>query len=908
MNHHVLVRLYFDQYAGLKDASDEAIIVNDAPSYAAARHAIERMKAGERPAPLSIIVRARQFFAGFHDLLLLGDLVPTVRIAPREEIAKTFHLQVPDEISDHDLIALDINGPADLLAAVAPLEIRDRASFDDALLVKAFGSQVFQVGYASDFHSWLRELAAFLYSQETAVQTGWSVRYVRRLAEERAKTVLEQFKQGDLSSFIADLLQRSADGRCHTYLSQLAIRYWLGNYLWLARKSVVDNMTDYVGRWEDVKGEAVILEALAPWCEALYAQTENPLVEQLEQVLPLLLDESALIEEENPSRYIQRTSGRFVAEYNAVQARLGTMLLDQCDADAVTGQRAVFSAYSAQIDRHFAPLFQRAGRPTHGALWLTSLLEFSDVMKHLESATPSRWADWLATYELLIKARHLIRGLQEAVPDAYAEQLANWSALFCNLDERLNSRFADWLLSEYPRLVASATPRPPLVMSAARLALDSVDKGARVILLVLDALDWELWRHLRGVLGQQGFVTQGDEAGLAVLPTITEFSRRAILGGLSPRNLASFVDDIYGTEIRPYEEAKTLARALGYLRQIDQLKTLPANDRIWYLRDELVYVNGEDKDFRQALALNAKCYALVYTEIDAHIHISRLEEPKLKAAAQPWLTGVAEEIALGIHQNPVLRDADNLRLIVASDHGFLNIARQGRAEIERSLISCLDMERHGRLAIARARKEDKPETVTQSVKDFCNQHAATWHVIWREQAEQFGLAESSPSEGEVIAWLMPRLFQYVSKGKGNYVHGGLSMYETIVPVAVLSRGELQVEPPVVTLTGRLASEEETTLSIAILNKNDRPLQDLVISIPELGLTGLQAGDIGPGDVKKLDVPVVPPKSGDIPVQIALDGEVGGVRNRFEETRVVSVQPGRRERIRLSTRRTFDDAG
>jgi hypothetical protein len=153
---------------------------------------------------------------------------------------------------------------------------------------------------------------------------------------------------------------------------------------------------------------------------------------------------------------------------------------------------------------------------------------------------------------------------------------------------------------------------------------------------------------------------------------------------------------------------------------------------------------------------------------------------------------------------------------------------------------------------------------------------------------------------------MPRLLQYVRRGRGNYVHGGLSMYEAIVPIAVLAKGALEIEAPIVTLTGRLASEEEGTLSIAILNKNDRPLQDLVIDIPGLGLGGLQAGDIGPGDVGKLIVSVIPPGSGDIPVQVILVGEIGGVRKRFEEARILSVRPGRRERMRLSTRRTFDD--
>ena len=905
MNHPVLIKLYFDQYAGLGDVGDEALAVTDAQSYAAARQAIEKMKAGERPAPLTIVVRSRHFLKGFHDLPLLGDLVQTTCIAPREAIASAFHIQVPINLTDQDLIALGIQSPADLLAVAGPQGVRDLTSFDDALLLKALGSQVFKISDIFDFERWFSDLIAFLYSEEMALKTGWTVEYARLLAEERTRVVLERFEKMNFLPFVADILRRSVDGEAQVYLNQLAIRYWLRSYPKLACKALIDNMTDQVGQWQGVTGEASVLDALAPWCEALYRQSENPLIERLEQVLTLLLDEDGLIEGEDLGRYIQQTSGRFAAEYDAGQARLAKLLLKQ---HSVTerDQRAVFSAYSAQLDSHFTSLFEKTGQPAKRAKWIDSLLEFTDVISHLEEASPSCWADWLATYELLIKAKHLGREVRDTMPSAYAGQMGDLSASFSALDERLNSEFADWLLAEYPKMLASIIDQPPLVMNAVRLALDSVAKGDKVILLVLDGLDWELWRHLRSTLGKHGFVVQSSEAGLAMLPTITEFSRRAIFGGMPPRNLASFVDDIYGTDIPPWEEAKTLARALGYLGRIDQLKALLTNTRILHLEDELVYVNGSEKDFRQALKLDAKCYAFIYTEIDSHFHVSKMEESKLKATAMQSLSGLVGEIAQGIQQNSSLRDEVNLKVIVTSDHGFLDVSEQSQAKFDSALRGFLDLERHGRLAIARVKGEQDNTLALQAVKKFYDECSTAWHIIWREQSEQFGLAESSPSEGEVVAWLMPRLLQYVRRGRGNYVHGGLSMYEAIVPIAMLTKGAVEIEAPAVTLTGLLASEEEGMLSIAILNKNDLPLQDLMVDIPELSLRGLQVGDIGSHDVSSLVVSIIPPRSGDIPVEVILDGEIGGVRKRFKEARILSVQPGRRERMRLSTRRTFDD--
>ncbi|MDX9710531.1 MAG: hypothetical protein RBT64_13350, partial [Trichloromonas sp.] len=323
----------------------------------------------------------------------------------------------------------------------------------------------------------------------------------------------------------------------------------------------------------------------------------------------------------------------------------------------------------------------------------------------------------------------------------------------------------------------------------------------------------------------------------------------------------------------------------------------------------LVYVNGSEQDFRQALALDAKCYAFVYTEIDSHIHDSKLAESVLKRTVQHWLEHLVEEIIRGIRENTALRDDMSLRMIVASDHGFLDISEQSQVRFEKGMTSFLDLERHGRLAIARIKVEEGVTDIaatTEMVRGFYDRQSAAWHVIWREQSEQYGLADSSSSEGEVVAWLMPRLLQYVSKGKGNYVHGGLSMYEAVVPVAVLTRGILEVQAPVVTLTSKLESEEEGILSIAVLNKNDQPLRHVVIHVPELGLARVQTRDIGPGSIERLDVAVTPSKSGDVAVRVICEGDIGGVRKRFEEMRVLTVQPGRLERMRLSTRRTFDE--
>lgn len=907
MGDAILIRLYHDQFGALQELDDQSTVVTDLASFVAARRAIEALKAGELPAPLTIVVRSAHFAGGFHDLDVMGTLVAVTRISPRQTIAQALNIPVPSVFTNDDLISVGILGPADILSSVGQLEIRDETALEDALLARAFGSWAFASDGLSDFEGWFRELIGLACSGDCGVSAAWGVRPFRELARQRARASLERFGHTGIWPFVSDLVSRATSGDARPYLHQLVVRYWLASYPKLGRKAVVDNMPDQVGQWTEVPNEGEVLGALASWGDALYRQLDHALCERVEQVLGLLLESDELIEAPDPLRFIERTSGRFVSEYEAVQARVGNSLFSSMQVGA-SDERATLLGYLARINAHFSPFLDKLGQPAANLMWVEPLFELGDLVRHLDASSPRRWRDWVATYDLLIRTKALRKTLVGAVPLAFHEEWSDLDAQCLQLDERVNSRFGDWLMEIYPALLTGAVDEPRLVMNGARMALDRIASGERVILLVLDGLDWELWRSLRGDLRAAGFVVQGEEAGLAILPSITEFSRRAVFGGLSPRDLATFVDDIYGTEIRPREEARTLARALGYLGRMDQLKPLAENRHVQVLEGELVYANGSSADLRYALTLDARCYALVYTEIDAHIHVSRLDEMQLKDSARTWLADLVDDISQGIQSNHTLREESSLRLIVTSDHGFVDVSSQAQARLDSSVRGHLDLERHGRLAILRSNAEEAldEQKLMQAAKEFVSENSLEWHAIWRDQAAQYGLAESSPSEGRVIAWLMPRSLSYITRGKGHYVHGGLSLYEMIVPLVELMRGELGIEGPAVTLSGRLASEEQGTLLIAVLNRGGRSLEDLSLSIPELGVGRLHVGSIGPGEMRRLDMMVVAPRSGDLQVRVLMEGESGSTKVRFEDERVLAIEPGRRERMRRSTRRTFAD--
>jgi hypothetical protein len=903
MKRPTLIYLFFDQYDCVESVGAKDIVVVDATTYAEARRVIENLKSGQKKGPITIIVRSRQFLSGFHDLEEFGDLINITKIAPREKIITKFSIYLPQNISDFDLIKLGIRGPDDLI--VLSPEIKTREDFDDAVLNKAFGVSFFKYQTDRDIDNWLISLLDFLHSSDTPRLIGWGIKYTTELVQARIKSTLLKYKKIELYPLIQVILERISNRNADAYLNQLAVRYWLRSYPKFARRMIIGNLTKIVGQWQEIQGENIIFDAISNWAESFYNVCDNPIIEQVESLLQTTF-ESGYIDDDNINTFIEQTSGRFDTELKALEEKLAKLFIEKNTSADFKDERVIFTDLIEKIQRHFVKLSQRTGKEISISNWITELMDYSDVLVNLQNTKPQNWGDWLANYELLLKAKRLKNLILKSLPNDYFEQANEVRVSFSILEEKMNAGYSDWLIKEYPGFLIRNDVKPQLVLNAARRSLEFLDKGNKVIILALDGLDWELWCSLRADFAQNGMIIQGQEAGVAVIPTITEFSRRAIFGGLTPRNISNFVDDIYGVDISPQEEFKILARALGYLGRIKQIKPLEGNKHIQVLGKELIYANGSENDFRQALQHQAKLYAFVYNEIDSHIHVSKLIESELKDSIRQWLSSLVESIFQGIQHNPYLKNDPNLKIIVVSDHGFIDITDYQLAEFDKSLGNSLDLERHGRLAIVKCDVLENVEKATSLVNEYCGKQTGVWHIIWRDQSEQYGLAESSPSEGEIVAWIIPRLSKYVRKGRGNFAHGGLSMYETIVPFTVLSKGVPAFEIPVVTVSGELFSEEQGTIIFTLLNRNDRPFENLVINIPELGIRDYSLGNIESGSLKYSNLLATPPESGHLSLQIYIDAEVSGIRKKFEDTRVLFVQPGRRERMRKSTQRIIDD--
>lgn len=155
--------------------------------------------------------------------------------------------------------------------------------------------------------------------------------------------------------------------------------------------------------------------------------------------------------------------------------------------------------------------------------------------------------------------------------------------------------FSDWLYKSYP--VIKNESATPLVFSAAARLREVVDQGYVVLWLVIDNLPWMHGFLLVQEMKKVGLVPLGNPVPkLSMLPSITEVSKRAILGGRLPRDLDPDAD--YNQLLWAKWEGTSFRYACNE-RSLDELISKDARIYI-HQYDELDHASHRHETYRES--------------------------------------------------------------------------------------------------------------------------------------------------------------------------------------------------------------------------------------------------------------------------------------------------------------------
>ncbi len=195
--------------------------------------------------------------------------------------------------------------------------------------------------------------------------------------------------------------------------------------------------------------------------------------------------------------------------------------------------------------------------------------------------------------------------------------------------ENYAAKYADWLYRSYPTLKQELSP---LIYGCIERVLELVRQDFVVLWLVIDNLPWVYGFEFTDYLTQAGLLVENPIPRLSMLPSETETSKRALIGGRLPRDLEPQAD---------------------------------YNKLVWnQCQDLTVRYASNEPSFDKLISKEAKVYLYQYDALDAASHRFDVHRKQTRRASLHWL---AQQTSSAIQSLQVL--FENVVGVVDSDHG-----------------------------------------------------------------------------------------------------------------------------------------------------------------------------------------------------------------------------------------------
>ncbi len=382
---------------------------------------------------------------------------------------------------------------------------------------------------------------------------------------------------------------------------------------------------------------------------------------------------------------------------------------------------------------------------------------FNEVARRMFE--PLSWSEWVEIYEKLVNwslelDRHPGIGLEETLVNQWRECNAEFSKF-------VEDNYQSWLNQGDE---ADGPVLSPQIVD--NYVLDSLQEVESTFFFVIDCMRLDQWRIMEEQL-RPLFNIKLDYYS-SILPTSTPYARNAIFSGLFPLEIQKHYPKMWvdgsGDDHSQNKFEKELLEKLLERRRIQ-------------LRNELKYVKIIDTDFGKKIEQDILNFtrnqlsAIVVNVVDMIAH-SRSDYPILREiapdeAAYRSLTSSWFRHSSLYGMLKTLSSQKNIRIIVTTDHGAVRCMRGAKTFGDRDTSTCL------RFKFGRNVKSD-----------------ARYAMIIR-QPEDYMLPRSSVTTNYIVAkedyyFVYPTDYNhYLSQYRDSFQHGGISLEEMILPVAIL---------------------------------------------------------------------------------------------------------------------------
>lgn len=327
-----------------------------------------------------------------------------------------------------------------------------------------------------------------------------------------------------------------------------------------------------------------------------------------------------------------------------------------------------------------------------------------------------------------------------------------------------NAAFTKFIRRNYLKWFKDTEDKPLISPQVLReKVFPVVDRGEKVLLLMIDNLRYDQWRMLRAMMASHWRVASED-LYYSILPTVTHYARNAFFAGLMPLEIESMLPELWvgendpeGKNVHEEELLRRNAQRLGKEYQIGFYKGASL--------DGMPFKNGDYSPLQKN-----DLTVIVYNFVDMLSHsrhdmdiVKKLanDEHGYLSLTQSWfkhsdLLAFLEKIT-----------SLNIRLMVTTDHGSIQVKKPVRVLGNRDTSTNLRYKMGKNLAYN-----------DREVVEFIR--PADAHLPQANVSSRFIFA---PENGYFV---YPNNYnQYVNIYRDSFQHGGVSLEEMIVPIVSL---------------------------------------------------------------------------------------------------------------------------
>lgn len=470
----------------------------------------------------------------------------------------------------------------------------------------------------------------------------------------------------------------------------------------------------------------------------------------------------------------------------------------------------------------------------------------------LES-TPDLWLreiypHYLAGLDLLAARLKVANDTTRLVDQEEANGLRARCAEVLN---EFNQAFFRMVEAQYPEWVRQPTTRPTLTCDLLeRVFLREFRSFVRsdrqsIYLIIFDGMRYDLWKEVRPLVERcfEGrLALRSEECALSLLPTATQYTRKAIFAGAFPADWKR-----RGNGVDPETSEIRLLKEALQRRSVQYADRLPDN-----------LLTGGESEMREedlrALIEDAHqvIKPLIFNFADDQSHH---DDSDLQTLYDKLLAEFRNRI------RPLLSQIgpDSL-VIITSDHGFYD-TWNSRKQTVPGLYGAI----RWRYAALRRREAQLgvPEDVVvmpsrdirlnveytyrlESTREFDGSDEGTGpgggpfaypaYVFCRPRAI---LGRKRVPDGVYIEELLGEVEQFAGNTKQRYEHGGISLQEMVIPVAVFGPGKKTGRPDlrVEAVERRYVAGASAALTLKLSNFGSAPADQVRVSVQGIQETG-----------------------------------------------------------------------